>query len=821
MLVGRLQRIHERCELTPYSNKFGICGLGPDFCGDDVCVAGCDSKAECDPGFGSKWSEKSGCPLNLCCSKFGFCGVTKEFCGNKTVTHKTCSKDGYLSRVVGYYEGWSTRRACNTFWPEMIPLGVYSHINFAFATIDPETYEVLPADEADIPLYERLTTLKRYDPDLKVLIALGGWTFNDLGLIATVFSDIAASAEKQEKFFKSLVSFMSTYDFDGVDLDWEYPEADDRSGKPVDYDNFPKFLANLKSTLDKTPGRNELSITLPASYWYLQHFDLKKLGKHVTLFNIMTYDMHGTWDRGNKWTGEYLNAHINLTEIKNSLDLLWRNDVKAEQMVMGLAFYGRGYTVASPSCVEPGCLYLSGSVKTSCSHETGILLNSEIVETTHTKGLSSKLCKDVAVKCLGGVMVWAISHDTKNATFSEALAKVSNRRAIAQRQVEDQDHSTDTIEYDTCKWSNCGEPCPAKWKMVGRDDEWRNDKDGYMLDTTGCNGAGVRSWCCPPTKLPKCGWYSFENGHCHAQCPDGRAACCTTEDDDGNELMNMVLYNAMKWGDSPSCDLGACGAKGTDTPDVLVESATGSGGSYCLPGDVYKDGVFPKQQLTERKLWTSGQRCWSGCPEDTVRVAMDTYNEDCYAHGGKAFCCNAIYYLVKNSICGVDCAFLLNYFTQDVLVDPPRLPGGNNFKASSDRFMDPLGSNQLRNNFRLLDKALNTLKGNSEGRDELEKRMNNILRAKRIGEGLSVVRDVSNLPDANVNDLFLYNLMKEIAEESHEFVKKYLASFITYWGKSNKPGDKDWQVKMEQVQEFVNAIEKQLDKIHINLKDLF
>lgn len=52
------------------SNKFGFCGLGPDFCGAEVCVAGCDSKSECDPGWGAGWSKSSKCPLNVCCSKY-------------------------------------------------------------------------------------------------------------------------------------------------------------------------------------------------------------------------------------------------------------------------------------------------------------------------------------------------------------------------------------------------------------------------------------------------------------------------------------------------------------------------------------------------------------------------------------------------------------------------------------------------------------------------------------------------------------------------------------------------------------------------------
>jgi hypothetical protein len=71
-------------------------------------------------------------------------------------------------------------------------------------------------------------------------------------------------------FIKSLVSFMSTYDFNGVDLDWEYPAAEDRSGRPEDFENYPRFISNLKKALRATGGRDGLSITLPASYWYLQ-----------------------------------------------------------------------------------------------------------------------------------------------------------------------------------------------------------------------------------------------------------------------------------------------------------------------------------------------------------------------------------------------------------------------------------------------------------------------------------------------------------------------------------------------------------------------
>ncbi|KAG4435120.1 hypothetical protein IFR05_009385 [Cadophora sp. M221] len=178
----------------------------------------------------------------------------------------SCDSSGSVNRVVGYYEGWVSRRTCNAFYPEDVPSGVYSHINFAFATIDPVTFEVRPASTADVKLYTRLTSLKDLDPDLKVYIAIGGWTFNDPGPTASTFSDIAGSEANQKAFIKSLIAFMSTYNFDGVDIDWEYPGADDRRGRPTDFANFPKFMANLKSSLEATGGRDGLTITIPASY---------------------------------------------------------------------------------------------------------------------------------------------------------------------------------------------------------------------------------------------------------------------------------------------------------------------------------------------------------------------------------------------------------------------------------------------------------------------------------------------------------------------------------------------------------------------------
>lgn len=198
-----------------------------------------------------------------------------------------------MKRVVGYYEGWAPGRVCDKFKPSDIPDGVYTHLNFAFASIDPTTFQVIPAAKGDTELYRQLTQKKRADANLKVFLAIGGWTFNDPGPTATTFSDIARSEANQRVFISSLVSLMNTYNFDGVDIDWEYPEAPDRQGRGEDFANLPKFLRHIKSSLTQNGAKNGLSIATPASYWYLQHFDIVNIAKHVDFFNVMTYDLHG------------------------------------------------------------------------------------------------------------------------------------------------------------------------------------------------------------------------------------------------------------------------------------------------------------------------------------------------------------------------------------------------------------------------------------------------------------------------------------------------------------------------------------------------
>ncbi|KAM5467394.1 putative chitinase [Microsporum audouinii] len=435
------------------SSGSGICGLGPKFCGIG-CTSTCDYKSECDPGWGSQWSNASTCPLNVCCSPFGFCGTTTDFCGGVTVPSPECGGgDSASKKVIGYYEGWNLQRPCGTMAPEDIPLGWYTHINFAFALIDPQTFRIAPMDAQTASLYKRVTSLKIHQPDLKVWIAIGGWAMNDPGPYRTTFSDLAKSTSAQDEFFESLITFMQKYNFDGVDIDWEYPWAEDRGGIPADFDNFVNFLRRLRERLNSTGRTYGLSITLPASYWYLRGFNIIKMEPYLDWFNVMTYDIHGVWDSTVKAIGPYAYAHTNLTEIQMGLELLWRNNINPARVIMGLGFYGRSFTMEDPNCLEAGCRFKDGARGGVCTGTPGVLSAAEINDIIK-KGAKITFDKTAAVKivtwdtdqwvswddketlklkldyanrrCLGGTMVWAI--DLDDGTLIDALGSNLGRK---------------------------------------------------------------------------------------------------------------------------------------------------------------------------------------------------------------------------------------------------------------------------------------------------------------------------------------------------------------------------------------------------------
>lgn len=180
---------------------------------------------------------------------------------------------------------------------------------------------------------------------------------------------MASTAANRKIFIRNILGFMMEYGFDGVDIDWEYPGAEDRGGIPQDGENFTLLLQELKAAFD---GRYILTFTAPTSYWYLRHFDIKKSVRAADWINLMSYDLHGVWDRKNP-IGSQVLGHSNITEIDLALDLLWRNDIPPSKIVLGTGFYGRTFALEDSSCTEPGCQFSGPGAKGPCTGTAGFL----------------------------------------------------------------------------------------------------------------------------------------------------------------------------------------------------------------------------------------------------------------------------------------------------------------------------------------------------------------------------------------------------------------------------------------------------------------
>jgi chitinase len=193
----------------------------------------------------------------------------------------------------------------------------------------------------------------------------------------------------------------------------------------------------------------------------MKNFDLAGMQEHVDFFNIMTYDMHGIWDKDTIGAGPYILPHTNLTEIDGALDLLWRSKVLPEKFNLGLAWYGRSFTLADPNCTTPNgvCEFSGAGMAGSCSDSKGTLDLREIQDIVSSSRLSPTLDEKAGVKfvaynetqwvssddeetirlkrkfanerCLGGTMVWAMDRaDQKSACgLPEAVRSLSSFNA--------------------------------------------------------------------------------------------------------------------------------------------------------------------------------------------------------------------------------------------------------------------------------------------------------------------------------------------------------------------------------------------------------
>ena len=103
---------------------------------------------------------------------------------------------------------------------------------------------------------------------------------------------VSSTAARRKAFADLVVTFLEEYDFDGIDLDWEFPVM--WQGTAADYVNYLLLCEALHLAFD-VAGKSDWLITIQASintYDLAEGYDMMAIATHIDWFNMMSYDIH-------------------------------------------------------------------------------------------------------------------------------------------------------------------------------------------------------------------------------------------------------------------------------------------------------------------------------------------------------------------------------------------------------------------------------------------------------------------------------------------------------------------------------------------------
>lgn len=181
--------------------------------------------------------------------------------------------------MICYYGSWAVYRPEKGKYPvENIDPFLCTHVIYTFAGLgyDNKIRSLDPwndlKDDYGKGAFERFTNLKRINPKLKTIIAIGGWNEGSVK-----YSAMVANPEARTTFVDSVMNFLERYNFDGFDLDWEYPAS--RGGKPEDKPNFSALVRELKIAFE--PKGYSLSAAVSAGKWFVDPaYDVPEISRY-------------------------------------------------------------------------------------------------------------------------------------------------------------------------------------------------------------------------------------------------------------------------------------------------------------------------------------------------------------------------------------------------------------------------------------------------------------------------------------------------------------------------------------------------------------
>lgn len=178
---------------------------------------------------------------------------------------------------------------------------------------------------------------------------------------------MAKSKKNRATFIKSAIAFAKEHGFDGIDLDWEFPNFE--GNNPEERDDFTKVVVELK----KAASKEKMLVTAAVRASNVtQHIDIEAVHPHLDLIFLMSYDFHGgSFSKALNVNAPVLDCSQENYDIQSALDKYLEKGVDPKKLIFGLGSYGRTFNTQGDSSLyapadtpaEPG----------ECSAEKGVL----------------------------------------------------------------------------------------------------------------------------------------------------------------------------------------------------------------------------------------------------------------------------------------------------------------------------------------------------------------------------------------------------------------------------------------------------------------
>ncbi|KAI3506086.1 hypothetical protein L1887_28442 [Cichorium endivia] len=334
------------------------------------------------------------------------------------------------------------------YWPSFtrypaseIETSYFSHVYYAFVLPFPKTYalEIMPNDVENLLEFSNAST--RWTPFANTVLSIGG---GGGGALPGTFSQMASDQYSRTTFINSTIKVARDYNFDGVDLDWEFPSNDN------DMSNlgllFKEWFEAIEYEANVT-RRPRLVLTSAVYYASNISFDggprlypIEAITQYVDWISPMCFDYHGSWEN---FTGLHTALYDPNTDLSIDFGIrTWiRAGVPTQKIVMGLPLYGRTWSLADPQVNTVGArtigtgpgsglLVYSEVINFNMENNATVVFDNKMVSYYSYSGNSWISYDDVRSielkvryaqsRALGGYFFWALGQDLDWAILSGA-----------------------------------------------------------------------------------------------------------------------------------------------------------------------------------------------------------------------------------------------------------------------------------------------------------------------------------------------------------------------------------------------------------------